>query len=65
MGRISCHGNQSSYPIRSEQKKISLIPRSCGCFVPNSKSFGITASGEKSFKNVDGRTTDAGYLPIL
>ena len=60
MERISCHGNQSS--IRSEQKTIFLVPPSCGCFMPNIKSFGHTASEEMSFEIVDddGRTTTDG-----
>ena len=31
--------------------------------MPNIKSFGLTASKEKSFENVDGRTED-GYLSL-
>ena len=62
MGRISCHGNQSSYPIDLNKKKTTfLVPPSCGCFMPNIKSFGHTASEEMSFEIVDddgGRRTD-------
>ena len=48
--------------IRSEQqkKKTFLVSPSCGCFMPNIKSFGHTASEEMSFEIVDddGQTTD-------
>ena len=68
MGRISCHGNQvTRVLIRSEQKTTFLVPPSCGCFMPNIKSFGHTASEEMSFEIVDDdrRMTTDGYLPIL
>ena len=51
--------------IRSEQKTTFLPPPlpSCGCFMPNIKSFGHTASEEMSFEIVDddGPTPDHGH----
>ena len=40
-------------PIRSEQKTTFLVPTFCGCFMPNIKSFGHTASEEMSFEILD------------
>ena len=48
------------------KKTTFSVPPACGCFMPNIKSFGHTASVEMSFEIVDdGRRTDDGYLPIL
>ena len=45
---ISCHSNQSSYPIGTKNIDAIYI-----------KKIGFTASEYKSFENVDGRTLDA------
>ena len=70
MGHISCHGNQSYYLTGTKNNIFGSPPPSCGCFMPNIKSFGHTASEEMSFEIVDDgrRQTDGrtdGYLPIL
>ena len=50
---ISCHSNQSSYPIGTKNTFIR-------CYMWNMERISFTASEEKSFENVDdGRTTDA------
>ena len=53
---ISCHSNQSSYPIGTKKHNCSFPPSIdaiCGIWEKS-------ASEEKSFENVDdGRTTDA------
>ena len=61
METISCHSNQSSYPIGT---KNILIHSPHLCYMWNMERIGFTASEEKSFENVDGRTRD-GCLPIL
>ena len=55
---ISCHSNQSSYPIAT--KTISFVPPAYRCYMWNMARIGFVASEEMSFENVDdGRTTDA------
>ena len=57
MGSISCHSNQSSYPIEIKTQ-IVVLP-TCRCYMRNMKRFRLAASEEKSFENVDddGRRT--------
>ena len=58
METISCHSNQSSYPIG--MKTIVFVPPTYRCYVWNIARIGFMASEEMSFENVDdGRTTDA------
>ena len=56
MGTISCHSNQSSYPIGT--KNTTFLPPTYRCYMSNMKRIGLTASEEMSFENVDRRTTD-------
>ena len=55
---MSCHSNQSSYPIGT--KTQLFVPPAYKCYMGR---IGFTASEEKSFENgdgrMDGRTTDA------
>ena len=60
METISCHSNYSSYPIGTKNTIIRSTPS------PPPPSIDVTceiwkesASEEKSFENVDGRTADA------
>ena len=66
MGSLSCHSNQSSYPIEIKKHKYSFPPP-VDAVCEMMKRFGLAASGEKSFENVDddGRRTDAGSTTIL
>ena len=60
METISCHNHQSSYPIGTKKYNYSLPPPiDAICEI-----WKESASEEKSFENVDGRTDD-GCLPIL
>ena len=55
MATVSCHSNQSCYPIGT---KIQLfIPPAYRCYILNMKRIGFTASKEMSFENVDRRWT--------
>ena len=54
MGTISCHCNQSSYPIGI--KTQLFVPSTYKCYMWNMKKTGLTASEEMSFENVDRRT---------
>ena len=56
MGTISCHSNQSSYPIGIKKHNFSFpLPIDAIC---EYEKKGLTASEEMSFENVDGRRTD-------
>ena len=70
METVSCHSNQTSYPIGT--KIILFIPPTYRCYVWNMARTGFMASEEMSFENVDdGRLTttdgrmDDGCLSIL
>ena len=62
--RVLIRSEQKKKKQKKKKKKTFLVPPSCGCFMPNIKSFGHTAS-EMSFEIVDdgrlrtddGRTT--------
>ena len=55
METISCHSNQSSYPIGTKKHNCSFTPPiNARCEI-----WKESASEEKSIENVDGRTTDA------
>ena len=61
---ISCHSNQSSYPIGT--KNTIFFPSAYRFYMWNMERIGFTASSEMSFESWqtmddDGRTTDA-YL---
>ena len=57
MATISCHSNQSSYPIGT--KTISFVPPTYRCYMRNMARIGFMASEEMSFENVD----DDGRMP--
>ena len=61
-GTISCHSNQSSYPIGI--KTQLFVPPTYRWYMWNMRRNGLTASEEMWFENVD-RRTDDGYLHIL
>ena len=67
MGTIRCHSNQSSYAIGT--KTQLFVPLTYRRYMGNMERIGFTASEEKSFENVDGRTDDGrpddDCLPIL
>ena len=62
METISCHSNQSPYPIGT--KNTIICSPHLKCYMWNIERIGFTASEKKSIENVDGRT-DAWCLPIL
>ena len=60
---ISCHSNQSSYPIGT--KTILFVPPAYRCYICNMARVGSMASEEMPFENLDdGRTTTDGR-PML
>ena len=59
MKTISCHSNQSSYPIGTKNTIIRSPTYRCYMWNMGEK----TASEEKSFENVDGRRTDRRRMP--
>ena len=65
METISCHSNQSSYPIGT--KTQLFVPPAYRCYMWNVERIGFTASEEMSFEKFDRRrtTTNNGCLPIL
>ena len=63
MGSISCHSNQSPYPIKT--KTQLLFPPTCRWCMCNMRTIGPAVSEKKIFEIVDdgrtdGRTTDDG-----
>ena len=56
MGSISCHSNQSPYPIKT--KTQLLFPPTCRWCMCNMRTIGPAVSEKKIFEIVDdGRTT--------
>ena len=55
MATISCHSNQSSYPIGTK-KTLLFVPPAYRCYMAR---IGFMASKEMSFENVDDGRTDA------
>ena len=65
METISCHSNQSSYPIGTK-KTILFVPPAYRCYMWNMARMSFTTSEEMSFENVDGDDdwrTDEQQLP--
>ena len=60
METISCHSNQSSYPIGTKITIIRPPTPTYRCYMWNMETIGFTALEEKSFENVDRRRTDDG-----
>ena len=53
MAIISCHSNQSSYPIETKKKNIFIRSPAYRCYKWNMVRIGLMASEEMSFENVD------------
>ena len=54
---LSCHGNQSSYPIGT--KTQLFVPPAYRCYIWNLVRIDFIASEEMSFENVDERRMPA------
>ena len=62
MGSISCHSNQSPYPIKT--KTQLFFPPTCRWCMCNMRTIGPAVSEKKIFEIVgDGRRTDDGRTP--
>ena len=63
MGSISCHSNQSPYPIKTKKHNYSF-PLPVDGVMCNMRTIGPAVSEKKIFEIVDdGRTTDDGRTP--
>ena len=63
MATISCHSNQSSYPIGT--KTQFFVPPAYRCYMWNLVRIGFMFSEEMSFENVDGRRMPAYTISSL
>ena len=66
MATLSCHSNQSSFPIGAKNINIRPPPISTNrCYIWNMVRICITASEEMLFENVRRRRTNDGWMAIL
>ena len=62
METISCHSNQSSYPIGTKNTIIHSTPI-YRCCMWNMETFSFTASENMLFEKADRQTTDGQWMP--